>query len=331
MKIVERFKKDWRMGLSIINFIAFFFIWFSFKVTSNSEDLSSLGDYKTKFNGFTMLGLSPVAIAVLLIPVVILVLTFVDYKLGEVRRYLFLGLPVLSVIVMFVTRGLATAGFSMAGGGISEIFDSVDMDVKMTIHFGAGFWIALGCNVAMLVFTIVKDFGKAHPADLKGAVRQVSGIARNFGENVSAFAQNVSGDPAAKYMATCPNCGNRVKAGARFCVKCGSPIPEPKPEQKTESQPEQQLRPQQELQPQMQSQPQQELQTKPQSQLQPQPQKKTCKHCHAELEEDALYCIVCGTPVEVEPQPIVCPNCGTENKPEAMFCKKCGSRIGGEQ
>ncbi|MDE6660367.1 MAG: zinc-ribbon domain-containing protein [Anaeroplasmataceae bacterium] len=49
-----------------------------------------------------------------------------------------------------------------------------------------------------------------------------------------------------------------------------------------------------------------------------------CKFCNAINEEDAVYCIYCGKPLEGKS---VCPACGVENELDARFCKECGSKL----
>lgn len=54
---------------------------------------------------------------------------------------------------------------------------------------------------------------------------------------------------------------------------------------------------------------------------------KRCKHCAAELPENAQFCPACGT--QVQPAGLVaCPECQAENSPGANFCKECGAALG---
>lgn len=60
---------------------------------------------------------------------------------------------------------------------------------------------------------------------------------------------------------------------------------------------------------------------------------KKCGNCGAELDDDARFCQVCGTPVEEkavaeEKRPErVCGNCGSYLSPEAKFCGNCGAPV----
>lgn len=48
-----------------------------------------------------------------------------------------------------------------------------------------------------------------------------------------------------------------------------------------------------------------------------------CKHCGAQLRENAAFCSTCGMPVEMN---YCCPSCGEELEAEQKFCHRCGAR-----
>ncbi len=50
-----------------------------------------------------------------------------------------------------------------------------------------------------------------------------------------------------------------------------------------------------------------------------------CKKCGAVLDEDALFCTVCGTKYTEEPKKRFCGHCGNELGEKDAFCKKCGT------
>lgn len=61
---------------------------------------------------------------------------------------------------------------------------------------------------------------------------------------------------------------------------------------------------------------------------------KICSNCGTELEEDAVFCIKCGTKVNATPSVAeqgyakrICPNCGFEAEEYSVFCVKCGTKI----
>ncbi len=49
-----------------------------------------------------------------------------------------------------------------------------------------------------------------------------------------------------------------------------------------------------------------------------------CSKCNAEIADNAKFCPICGTKVEIENK---CPNCGATIKKDAKFCPECGGKI----
>ena len=90
----------------------------------------------------------------------------------------------------------------------------------------------------------------------------------------------------------CPTCGADVAKGYRFCIACGTRVPEEeKPEEKTAP---------------------------------------VCEKCGAEAEEGAVYCINCGAklpPVKEKKQDRFCVRCGSKLMDGALFCTTCGEKV----
>ena len=53
---------------------------------------------------------------------------------------------------------------------------------------------------------------------------------------------------------------------------------------------------------------------------------KKCVKCGASLENDAMFCVVCGT--KVQPAGYRCPHCGAPIEEDCVFCTACGGKIG---
>lgn len=55
----------------------------------------------------------------------------------------------------------------------------------------------------------------------------------------------------------------------------------------------------------------------------------TCKNCGNNLDDNAKFCVNCGTPVTVEPQASTqfCTNCGAKLEPGVKFCTECGTAV----
>ena len=100
----------------------------------------------------------------------------------------------------------------------------------------------------------------------------------------------------------CPNCGEKLSAGAKFCIYCGSSTEAASVSVKTSG--------------------------------------KKCSNCGSLLEEDAAFCTSCGTPVPKE-NTVVEPNveeekveeisedkeCQTKEEEQKKTCIKCGTEI----
>ena len=60
---------------------------------------------------------------------------------------------------------------------------------------------------------------------------------------------------------------------------------------------------------------------------------KKCRNCGSEIEDDARFCQVCGTPVEEmniaeeKQEAGFCSNCGNPLRPGAKFCGSCGAPV----
>lgn len=51
---------------------------------------------------------------------------------------------------------------------------------------------------------------------------------------------------------------------------------------------------------------------------------KQCPHCTAPIDDNAEFCVYCGSKIEKTP---CCPNCGNAIEPGTKFCTNCGARL----
>lgn len=51
---------------------------------------------------------------------------------------------------------------------------------------------------------------------------------------------------------------------------------------------------------------------------------KQCPHCTAPIDDDAEFCVYCGSKIEKTP---CCPNCGNAIEPGTKFCTNCGAKL----
>ena len=128
--------------------------------------------------------------------------------------------------------------------------------------------------------------------------------------------QEVMGD-------TCTNCGSINAAGAKFCSKCGSRIPEKQMSQKQacsgcgmEIEEGVKFCP--------------NCGTPIPEKLE---EKRLCVQCGYELSENAKFCPNCGTPVpektaeESDNNGVICEKCGAELERGIKFCPNCGNSL----
>ncbi len=100
----------------------------------------------------------------------------------------------------------------------------------------------------------------------------------------------------------CPRCNGEVKAGAAFCMHCGSSLSPHVTQATTPSQ----------------------------------PVMHTCPACHTQVPIEHAFCSNCGQPIgaataapaPVAAAPSFCTNCGTQNAPGVKFCASCGTPMG---
>ena len=51
-----------------------------------------------------------------------------------------------------------------------------------------------------------------------------------------------------------------------------------------------------------------------------------CVNCGASLDDDAMFCVVCGT--KAQPAGLQCPHCGATIDDDSVFCTACGGKVG---
>ena len=103
----------------------------------------------------------------------------------------------------------------------------------------------------------------------------------------------------------CPRCNGTIKAGASFCMHCGSSLVAQTSVATAQSQ-------------------------------QALPQTRQCIACHTEVPSGTAFCTNCGQPMQAataQPAPAgtapaYCNNCGRQNAPGVRFCGGCGSPLG---
>ena len=291
MNVLEKVKKEPRIILAVINFVSFFLPWIATEAAVSlevmGEDLGSAAGVSA--TGFGLVDYTTAGWLFYLIPLIIIAIPFIK-KAEPVSKYLYLILPVVSIILMFsiplFIKDLAS-NFEALG---------VEMNVKRLI----GFWIAFACNVVCIGYTLMKDYHVKSKEDLKvninninveritSQVSQVSDAAKEMGSNIQK-----------SLFTTCPNCGNKITKGKKFCSKCGAAVVE-ETEQKQEAVPKQEVEQKQEA-------------------------VMRCENCGRELSEDTNFCPGCGKKV-VKVKEKICKKCGRKLEEDSKFCPGCGEK-----
>lgn len=52
-----------------------------------------------------------------------------------------------------------------------------------------------------------------------------------------------------------------------------------------------------------------------------------CLNCGAELDNEAKFCIECGSKVEEKKDIVYCENCGNPMSKDSLFCSECGTKV----
>lgn len=179
------------------------------------------------------------------------------------------------------------------------------------LHFGMAGFVGLVITIidlligAVAIFNMINAFqGKATRIPIVGRMTILQGSNDMDAEELihnqklnamSEKLQNTSFVAAGNRGNVCPNCGEVIKDGKKFCSACGTRIEEKKVEErKTEG-------------------------------------KKKCENCGAEVDMKCKFCPECGEEIvdkEPEmPETLVCAQCGAKLCQGMKFCPECGQAV----
>lgn len=222
--------KDLRLYFCLGIIIAEFFPWL--EIVSKSETkgiVEASASANQVVNGFQAFKYSFFGVIVLLIPVALVAMDFMpQINIKKSTLYIvgsILGIAT-SIITLLIYKSSAVKASSAASaaGAVASVEVEVEANVKI------GFWILLACFIAMLVTTLIKDFAlnkeTISQKGLKGALQGVvSEVSAEISEQVGTISTEGTGITEA-LSNTCPQCGEKVIKGKKFCAKCGSKMPE---------------------------------------------------------------------------------------------------------
>lgn len=187
MKIIEKMKKEPRMILALINFLSFFLPWISLSTSGSTEifgERISTGEIGASVTGFGILEYSLFGIVCYMIPVIIFALPFMK-STKKIAHYLYILLPIIAIIMMFIV--------SILVGSTAGSYSSDFINLTTSVHRMIGFWIALICNIAVVIVTGVKDFHIKSKDDLKKSLKNadIENITSEFSETAKGIGNHI--------------------------------------------------------------------------------------------------------------------------------------------
>ena len=284
MNIIDKLKKEPRMLLALINFISFFFPWIAVTAMASAEVMGETvgSNADTSMTGFGLTTYSMVGIIFYLIPIILFVIPFIK-QIENAARYLYLLLPVIALILMFTI-----GAFVSSVGGSASV---AGMEYSTEVDRLVGYWIALICNIGIIIFTLMKDYNIKSGEDLKKNLQNID--VENLTTQVSEMARDIGSNVQKSMFVECPQCGNKVAKGKRFCAKCGTAMIE-----ETKAAANKNIM--------------------------------QCTSCGTQMGKGTKFCPNCGSKVEQEPQKLKCSNCGCELEKNTKFCPECGTKTSEE-
>ena len=207
MNVADKLKKEPRIIIAAVIFLSFFLKWISIEVSYDVVGYE--GGAAASISGFGIMDYSVFGIAFYAIPLAIIVTAFVD-QIEQMRKYIYLALPAVELILMFMIGTIVGKGYRAESG----YGDAVEIEIIRQI----GFWVALAGNIAIIGYTLMRDYNIRSGEDLKRGISSidVGNIASQVSDAARDIQQNV--------FMVCPDCGNRVTKGKKFCSKCGHPF-----------------------------------------------------------------------------------------------------------
>ncbi|MCI8373592.1 MAG: hypothetical protein HFI75_14605 [Lachnospiraceae bacterium] len=305
------------------------------KVVSKAGAGGASAEADLSMNGYSVLSGSILGILLLLVPAILIALELLpQVKIKMSLVYLagaLLGI-ILTIVVFLLSKGGAAAGADIAGDMAGAA--GVKTDTKTSMQIGC--WLQMLLYAAVAVFTLIKDFAvnkeSIKEQGLKNVFTGVAGsVTKEFSDNVTMLQGGMS-----DIMTTpCPNCGNHVRKGKKFCISCGQKMPEngnehteKKAEERQAASPLAAMR---------------EKQVKKDS-GQHAPVKTalsglmtvreyidsiqtiTCETCGEQIPSKMKFCPGCGEAVVIKLFPEICSKCGGAIPKGKKFCPDCGQK-----
>lgn len=310
--------KEPRIWMCVVFYMLSALPWLTVKTTTDGAGVSASAS--ANVSGYTTLFGSIFGIILFLIPILLAVLEFLP-QIELPKRLVYAAGGVLGVILTILS-GLFGSSAVKAGGNVSAEAAGVEVSAKSSASFAIGIWLAIVLFLAMVVYTIVKDFA-INQAVLKeqGIKGAFSSVAESVTKDASQSMKQMNQAGGISNFASnkCPQCGAMVLKGKKFCNKCGAKLLETEDKdrqtpkilnaaKKTEVQKAENT-----------------MQTVRQyiaslGQI-------TCSSCGERVDATKKFCPNCGDTIVVKAFPDKCENCGGAILEGKKFCPECGVQV----
>lgn len=161
MGYLEKFKKEPRIVLSVLNVIFLLMPWLniqsSFDFFGFEEELDTIN-----FTGFHLVGNSFLMAVVLLIPILFIAMNFLPNHQKYGKIFYLAGSIIASLFIIIVS-------FVNARNAASRGTD--DLEMMISINRRLGFWLSLLSYLGIIVATLVIDFMRSKEVIKEKAIR----------------------------------------------------------------------------------------------------------------------------------------------------------------
>lgn len=214
--------KEPRIYMCIAFFVTLLFPWM--KVESKAAGVEA----GAAMNGFDVFFHSIFGILLVLVLAALLVLELAPQIQMKMSIFYLAG-AALGIILTIVLCFTAKGGAAMGAEAGADIAGSAGVKTDSSSSMQIGFWLQMAIYLAMIAFTLIKDFAVNKDAlkeqGIKGVFTEVAGsVTKDFTETAGKF--NVPNSISDMVSVSCPNCGASVIKGKKFCNKCGQRIPD---------------------------------------------------------------------------------------------------------
>lgn len=204
--------------LSVLLLVYLFLNWITLEVTADAFGVSS--GMSDSYSGFGLLGVTYVSLLLPLIPIILLCVSFLP-MLDKYKKALYPVGSIVGIIATIISMTVVSAVLGSSSG-------SGDISTESKGVWGIGIWLTIITYIAIIVLSLIIDF-KISPQSIKekGLKGTFTNVVGEVTSSTTALAASVKNGSLQNEFATmaqgtpCPQCGNNISFGKKFCTKCG--------------------------------------------------------------------------------------------------------------